>query len=222
MLRRFCVTFAVALVCDAAIGLVSGQTATLIFFPLWIALVIGWPYLSHKLGFDLPKVPTPRPPAPKRPLGVRFLRGIGKLALALFILLIVPGLPLSFSFYRAESTRRTLHVGMTEAEVLHLVKGWDSMWVVSRASGSDPAMRESLAVSFGPSGNGDYSTDNGKPEGRHLSESETLALLNEKLQGSDRWSFYYSYSTLTQMVYFSIAFGPDGHVTAIRPTAHSD
>jgi len=136
MLRRFCVTFAVALVCDAAIGLVSGQTATLIFFPLWIALVIGWPYLSHKLGFDLPKVPTPRPPAPKRPLGVRFLRGIGKLALALFILLIVPGLPLSFSFYRAESTRRTLHVGMTEAEVLHLVKGWDSMWVVSRASGS--------------------------------------------------------------------------------------
>jgi len=96
------------------------------------------------------------------------------------------------------------------------------MWAVSHASGSDPAMRESLAVSFGPSGKGDYSFDNGKPEGRHLSESETLALLNEKLQGSDRWSFYYSYSTLTQMVYFSIAFGPDGHVTAIRPTAHSD
>lgn len=55
--------------------------------------------------------------------------------------------------------------------------------------------------------------------GRTLSESDALALLDQKLQGCDRWSFYYFYQALevlNQTVHFSVAFGPDGRVTEIR------
>src|SRR5215469_6435636 len=106
MLRRFAVTFPIALVCVWGIGLISERVAIVLLLPLWIALVFGWPYLSQRFGFDFPKAPGPRPPAPKRRLAMRLLRGVGKLGLALFILLVLPQCPLGFSFYRAESARR--------------------------------------------------------------------------------------------------------------------
>ncbi len=90
-LRRFTVTFPIALVLMWAGAFISLDAAFVILVPLWIALVIAWPYLSRRMGFDFPN--ATRTPRPKRPLGVRFLRGVGKLTLALFILLVVPQMP---------------------------------------------------------------------------------------------------------------------------------
>ena len=218
ILRRCAVAFPVVLVLVCGIGLISEHAALVILLPLWIALVIGWPYLSRRLGFNFPKAPLPRTPEPKRPLGVRLLRGAGKLTLALIILLIVPQSPLGFSFYRAQSARRTLHVGMTELEVLQSVTGWKSLHVVSHPRGADPAAGDVFAIIFGTGGKGIYTiNDYGSGEGRTISESEALAIIRQKVQGNDQWSFLYTYVTFNQMVYYSVAFGPDGRVTEIRP-----
>lgn len=217
-LRRFAVTFPLALVLMWGVAFISIDAAFVILVPLWIALVIAWPYLSRRLGFDFPKAPVPRTPEPKRPLGVRFLRAIGKLTLALFILLVVPQMPLGFSFYHAESARRTLHVGMTEAEVLRSVTGWDVIDVVSHRSGADPDADEVLAITFGTAGKGIYTiNDYGTGNGRHISETEALAMIQQKVQGSDHWSFLYIYTNFLQRVHFSVAFGADGRVIEIRP-----
>jgi len=216
-LRRFAVTFPIAFVLMWGVAFISLDAAFVILMPLWIALVIAWPYLSRRMGFDFPKAPVPHAPGPKRPLGVRFLRGVGKLTLALFILLVVPQMPLGFSFYHAESARRTLHVGMTEAEVLRSVTGWDVMEVVSHLSGSDPDAGEVLAITFGTAGKRVYTiNDYGTGDGRHISESEALAMIEQKMEGSDHWSFLYQYTNFLQRVHFSVAFGPDGRVTDIR------
>jgi len=216
-LRRFAVTFPIAFVLMWAVAFISLDAAFVILVPLWIALVIAWPSLNRRMGFDFPKAPVPRTPRPKRPLGVRFLRGVGKLTLALFILLVVPQMPLGFSFYHAETARRTLHVGMTQAEVLRSVIGWDVMQVDSHLSGSDPDAGEVLAITFGTGGKGVYTiNDYGAGDGRHISESEALAMIQEKVQGSDHWSFLYQYTNFLQRVHFSVAFGPDGRVTEVR------
>jgi len=217
-LRRFAVTFPIAFVLVWGIAFISFDAAFVSLVPLWIALGIAWPYLSRRMGFDFPKAPVPRTPAPKRPLGVRLLRGFGKLTLALFILLVVPQMPLGFSFYHAETARRTLHVGMTEAEVLRSVTGWHVMEVVSHLSGSDPDAREVLAITFGTGGKGVYTiNDYGAGDGRHISESKALAMIQQKVHGSDHWSFLYQYTNFIQRgVHFSVAFGPDGRVTEIR------
>lgn len=223
LLRRVAATFLIAFMVDTGIGLVSPIASVWLFFPLWGSLIIGWPYLTRKFGFNLPKAPVPRPPSPnaKRPLAVRFLLGVGKLGLALFLLLVVSGG--GVSFYRAQSCRRNLHVGMTEAEVLQTVKGWDGLRVVAHRSDADPDAEEIRAVSFITSGKRSYSVSNyGTGVGRALSESETLALLDQKLRGCDRWSFYYNYDAINQTVFFSVAFGPDGRVTEVRDIGNSD
>lgn len=216
VLRRIAATFLIALMLDTIIGLISPLAAFRLLFPLWGALIIGWPYLTRRLGLDFPKTPAPRPPAPKRPFRMHMLR-VGKFALALFLLLVVVQGPLGVCFYRAQSCRRNLHVGMTEAEVLETVKGWDGLRVVSHREDADPAAEEIHAVSFITTGNGSYSVSNlGIGVTRTLSESEALAVLQQRLQGCDRWSFYFTYQMFYDTVYFSVAFGPDGRVTEIR------
>lgn len=216
-LRRFAVTFPIAFVLVWGIAFISLDAAFVSLMPLWIALVIAWPYLSRRMGFDFPKAAVPRTSTGKRPPGVRLLRGVGKLTLAFVILLIVPQVPLGFSFYHAESARRTLHVGMTEAEVLRSVTGWDVLEVVSHPPGGDKNTGEVLAITFGTGGKGVYTTnDYGTGDGRHISESEALAMIQEKVRGSDHWSFVYQYTNFLQRVHFSIAFGPDGRVIEVR------
>jgi uncharacterized membrane protein YobD (UPF0266 family) len=67
LLRRFAITFLFALMLDTGIGLVSPIASLRLFFPLWGALIIGWPYLSRKLGFDVPNGAMPRISAPYTP-----------------------------------------------------------------------------------------------------------------------------------------------------------
>jgi hypothetical protein len=217
LLRRFCLTFAIAFVLACLLAVLKQEVGDFAFLPLWIALFLGWPYLSRRWALYFPKSQQPRPPAPKRPFAIRLLRGFGKLVSALILVLIVPQLPLGFSFYQAESARRTLHVGMTEDEVLRSVRGWDGMQVLSFPEGADPDTGDILAISFGTSGNGVYTVgDYTTGRGRQISEPEALALIQQKVQGTDKHSFLYNYVNFNQKVYFSVVFGPDGRVTEVR------
>jgi len=54
LLQRFAITFLFALMVDTGIGLVSPIASLRLLFPLWGTLIIGWPYLSRKLGSDVP------------------------------------------------------------------------------------------------------------------------------------------------------------------------
>ncbi len=67
LLRRFAITFLFALMVGTGIGLVSPVASLRLFFPLWGALIIGWPYLSRKLGSDLPNGAMQRISAPYAP-----------------------------------------------------------------------------------------------------------------------------------------------------------
>jgi hypothetical protein len=64
IIRRIGIALVVALVLTCGVGLISEDAAVLFFLPSWIALFIGWPYLSRKLGFDFPKAPAPRQSRP--------------------------------------------------------------------------------------------------------------------------------------------------------------
>jgi hypothetical protein len=218
IVRRLCLTLVIAFVMACLVGVLNQEIAVYLVLPSWIALFFGWPYLGRRWALYFPKPAQPRLPAPKRPFAIRLVRGLGNLVLALIILLVVPQMPLGFSFYHAESARRTLHVGMTEAEVLRSVTGWDVMDVVSHPSGSDPDAREVSAITFGTAGKGIYTiNDYGTGDGRHISEAEALAMIQQKVEGSDHWSFLYIYTNFLQRVHFSVAFGADGRVTEVRP-----
>jgi len=67
LLRRFAITFLFALMVNTGIGLVRPIASLRLFFPLWGALIIGWPYLSRKLGFDVPNGAMQRISAPHTP-----------------------------------------------------------------------------------------------------------------------------------------------------------
>ncbi len=89
LLRRSAITFLFALMVDTGIGLVSPIVSLRLFFPLWGALIIGWPYLSGKLGFDVPNGAMQRISAPYTPpIKIGPFVFFGLLALLLFLLLM--------------------------------------------------------------------------------------------------------------------------------------
>jgi len=89
LLRRFAITFLIALMADTGVLLVGPVASLRLFFPLWGALIIGWPYLSRKLAVDVPnggdmqRISTPYMAAIKIGPFVFF----GFLGLLLFLLL---------------------------------------------------------------------------------------------------------------------------------------
>ena len=88
-LRRFAITLLFALMVGAGIGLVSPIASLRLFFPLWGALIIGWPYLSRKLGSDLPNGAMQRISAPYTPpIKIGPFVFFGLLGLLLFLLLM--------------------------------------------------------------------------------------------------------------------------------------
>jgi len=62
IVRRLGVTLALAIVLACIISVFSEDEALALFLPSWVALMVGWPYLSRRLGFDFPKPPAPRDP----------------------------------------------------------------------------------------------------------------------------------------------------------------
>jgi len=88
LLRRFAITFLIALMVDTGIGLVSPIASLRLFFPLWGALIISWPYLSRKLGFDVANCAMQRISAPYTPpIKIGPFVFFGLLGLLLFLFL---------------------------------------------------------------------------------------------------------------------------------------
>ncbi len=215
-----------ALVLALLLGLiVRDDLAIVLFVFLWVGLFFGWPYLSRKLGFpNFPSAPAPRkprPPAPKRPFGIRLLRGtfvtVGKIALALFLLCLLPSAPLFVSYCQARRAHDTVRVGMTTPEVLHSVTGWNFMFANSEFPHAHD--EEIPAVNLNHSDDGGYLTyDLAAGRDRHLSAEEAVALFHEKLHDGYGWRFRYTYINITpQHVSFSVVFGPLGRVTEVKP-----
>ena len=89
LLRRFAITLLFALMVGTGIGLVSPIASLTLFFPLWVALIIGWPYLSRRLGPDVPSGAMQRISAPYTPpIKIGPFVFFGLLGLLLFLLLM--------------------------------------------------------------------------------------------------------------------------------------
>ncbi len=201
-----------------------------LFVILWPTLFFSWPYLSRWLAFlkfsKAPAPPRPRPPATKRPLWLRLLRGtfvtVGKIGLGLFLLFLFAFGPLFVSYWQAQRARATVHVGMTAPEVLHAVTGWSGLQVISHLPDPDNAgINDTLAVSFGNSGDGAYSVYNfATRQSRDISEAEAIAIFQGKLHDGYGWHFLYTYNFFNQLVSFVVVFGPDGRVTQVSLVGH--
>jgi len=170
-----------------------------------------------------PCAPTP---ATKRPLWLRLLRGtfvtVGKIGLGLFLLFLFAFGPLFVSYWQAQRARATVHVGMTAPEVLHAVTGWSGLQVISHLPDPDNAgINDTLAVSFGNSGDGAYSVYNfATRQSRDISEAEAIAIFQGKLHDGYGWHFLYTYNFFNQLVSFVVVFGPDGRVTQVSLVGH--
>ncbi len=113
--------------------IVSEQVGLMLFFPVWVGLFFGWPYLSRKLGFpNFPSAPAPRKQrlsGPKRPLWLRLIRGtlvwVGGIVLAIVLMSMIVIVPISLCHHRAQKVHDSIHVGMTVPEVLHVVTDCD-------------------------------------------------------------------------------------------------
>jgi hypothetical protein len=87
-IRRLGFTLLLAVLITGAVAFIQQDAAALIFLPSWLGLFFGWPYLSHKFGFNFPKTPVPRPSHRTewgRILGTGFLSFALSYALALLI-----------------------------------------------------------------------------------------------------------------------------------------
>jgi hypothetical protein len=73
IVRRLGVTLALAIVLACIISLFSEDAAWALFLPSWVALMVGWPYVSRRLRFDFPKPPAPRDPRRPRSAGAKRL-----------------------------------------------------------------------------------------------------------------------------------------------------
>lgn len=199
-----------------------------LFIPCWLALFCGWHYLARRLpALDFAKPQPNVPPGPKRPLGVRVIRGtlrtlksVATAALAFLLLLSPVFVPVSLSFYRARTAYDAVHIGMTVPEVLHAVTNCELLRAVSEFPHDDNADAANIpAMNLEREKDGVYRVyDMATRQNIQLSESDTIARLHAKLHDGYPWHFYYTYTNLTSTdVYFSVVFGPDGRVTEVKP-----
>jgi len=201
----------------------ESDVAGISFFPLWIALYCGWPYVSRLLAFlNFRKVPSL--PAPKRPLWLRLIRGTltwaGGVGLVLVCVSLIVIVPISLCHHRAQKVRDSIHVGMTVPEVLHTAKDCDVFQASSEFPHDDKTDTDNIrAMSLSWRRDGTYRTyDLSAHQDISMTESEAIERLHAKLHDGYRWHFYYTYINMTpQHVSFSVVFGPDGRVTEVRP-----
>src|SRR5271167_53559 len=225
IIRRLGITLvlAILLACLLAV-LLDEDVAGFSFLPSWAVLFFGWPYLS-RLGFlnfrKAPALPKPRPPAPKRPLWLRLVRGtlawVGGIVLMLFLMSLTAIVPIVLCHRRAQRVHDAVHIGMTVPEVLHTARDCDIFQASSEFphdDAADPDPNNIPAMSLGWRKDGTYRTyDLATRQNLQLSEAEAIARLHAKLHDGYRWHFRYTYINMTpQHVSFSVVFGPDGRV----------
>ncbi|MHB8216492.1 MAG: hypothetical protein ACYDDS_10470 [Candidatus Sulfotelmatobacter sp.] len=197
----------------------------LAFVILWVTLYFYWPTLRRWRAFlKPPKASAPRTPAPKRPLGLRLVRGTLKWAggtgLVLVLLSMIVAVPIGLCFGRAKKAHNSIHIGMTVPEVLHAVTDCDLFGASSESPYDDKADADNIpALHLGRGKDGTYRMyDLAARQDIRMSESEAIERLHEKLHDGYQWHFYYTYVNVTPMhVTFSVVFGPDGRVTEVKP-----
>ena len=202
-----------------------------LFVILWPTLFFSWPYLSRALqSLKLPRAPTSSAPPPrdlKHPPSRLLLRSsfatVCKVGLAVFLLTLLPFMPLILCYGQAQRAQDTVRVGMTVPEVLQSVTGWHVLSVVSHVPDPNDAgvSRNVHAISFGNAGDGAYITrDLSTRQSRNISEPEAITLFQEKLHESHGWHFQYTYIFMNQFVLFDVDFTPDGRVSRVSSPGH--
>ena len=228
---RLAVTAVLAIM--LAVGLARwidvGAFVGITLVPFGLALYYGSPYLDRQMGFsNFPKAQANAPPAPKRPLSVRTIRGtfrsVATTALALLLLLSLAFGPVSLSFYRARTAYDAVHIGMTVPEVLHAVTNCELFRASSEFPHDDKANAANIpAMNLGRGKDGVYQVYDMAGQNIQLSESEVIERLHAKLHDGYRWHFHYTYTNIVSAdVYFSVVFGPDGRVTEVEPVRGLD
>ena len=198
---------------------------------LWPTLFFSWPYLSRQLQFSKsPKPPAssaPRPRDVKHPLSRRLpgnpFATVSKLGLAVFLVTLLPFVPLILCYWQAQRAHDIVRVGMTVPEVLQSVTGWHTLSVVSHVPDrNDPGFTHNIhAISFGNAGNRAYITHDFSTGGsRNISGPEAITLFQEKLHESHGWHFQYAYLFMNQFVLFDVDFAPDGRVSRVSSPGH--
>ena len=193
------------------------------FLFFWIALYYASPLLTKRLpyfGYARTKSIVASP-APRHPIWLRLVRGtlagIGFVCIMVLIPMMIL-VPLSLSHLRARRVHDSIHVGMTVSDVLHASRDCD----IFQASSDFPYATDTddiPAVSFGRAKDGVYHTyDPASGQNLNLSESEAVDRLHVRLHDGYPWHFHYTYLNMTpQHVTFIVDFGPDGHVSQVRP-----
>jgi hypothetical protein len=222
--KRLLVTALLAILLSVILAFtINADVVGIAFIPLWIALYYGWPYLSRRWPFlDFERMPAT--PAPKRPLWLRLMRGAGALVggvvLALAGVASIVVVPIALCHHRAQKVHDSIHVGMTVPEVLHVAKDCDIFQASSEFPHDDDADPNNLpAMSLSWRKDGSYHTyDLASGQTLNLSESEAVDRLHARLHDGYPWHFHYTYINSTpQHVSFSVEFGPDGRVAAVKP-----
>ncbi len=202
-----------------------------LFVILWPTLFFSWPYLSRRMHLlRFPKAPVSSSPPPrdfKQPRSRYLLSSpfatVCKLGLAVFLLALLPFVPLILCYWQAQRAHDTVRVGMTVPEVLQSVRGWHVLSVVSHVPDPDYAgeFKHVHAISFGNAGDRAYIThDFSTQQYRNISEPEAITLFQEKLHESQGWHFQYTYNFMNQLVLFDVDFTPDGRVSRVSSPGH--
>lgn len=204
--------------------LIDRDVVGIAFVPFWLALFYGWPFLSRRPAFLNSSKAQVNPPAPKRPLWLRLMRGtlawVGGILLTLLLLAMTAIVPITLCHRRAQRVHDSIHIGMSVAEELHAARDCDVFQASSEFPHDDDADGDDIpAINLRWGTDGLYRTyDLASHQDIQLSEAEAIERLHSKLRDGFPWHFRYTYINMTpQHVSFSVVFGPDGHVREVAP-----
>jgi hypothetical protein len=198
-----------------------------LFFVLWPGLYWGWHYLSRRRERSEPgatgliaEKQSPAVAVTKRRSALRrFIRIagvviVGWIAVSVLLLFIAR----ESGHRKAEKARSTVHPGMTVAAVLHSVTGWLVLGATSDAPETDSNYLRTLSLLPGSESGKFFYFDPALSKDREISDSEALALFQQKLGDGYSWRFKYTFITSSpQHFSFKVVFDKDGSVQEVTP-----
>lgn len=219
VIRRLLITLVLAILAAALlIVFFPGYIIWLTFAVIWPLLFFGWSYWGGRVVRKIGKASAlQRAPVAKRSLWLRLFGGVAHFGLTLITLMLFGFAPLLLCYWKTQRAHDKVRVGMTVAEVLHSVKGWEGLQVISHVP--DPeyygGARPMLAVSFGNTDGGFEIYDVSTHQSHEISETEAIALFHGKLCEGCGWHFLYIYEAMNQDVHFTVGFNPNGQVIEV-------
>jgi hypothetical protein len=197
-----------------------------LFFLLWPGLYWGWHYLSRREGFEpggprlIAENQSPVVAVANRRSTLRRIFRITGVVIVGWVAasVLVVFIALEWGHRKAEKARGTVHPGMTKAEVLHSVTGWFVLGASSDAPEIDSDHLRALNLRPGSESGKFRYFDGALGKDREISESEVLAVLQQKLGDGYSWRFNYTFVISTpQQLSFKVVFDKDGRVQEVTP-----